>query len=127
MALFDMPTAQQKVDARANVFVNQGTTQMRIGHEAGTITFSGTNWISRDWAEAAPTSQVKVVVTGKLLSQPAAGLGPDGRPRAGAAGTDLTDPAADLPPVGHQFAEPAGIVRRIQSGRAPDLGAFELK
>ena len=127
MALFDMPTSQQKVDARANVFVNQGTTQMRIGHEGGTIEFNGNNWISRDWAEAAPTSVVKVAVKGKLLTQPAAGLGPDGRPRAGAAGTDLTDNAADLPPVGHQFAEPAGIVRRVQSGRAMDLGAFELK
>ena len=127
MALFDMPTSQQKVDARSNVFVNQGTTQMRIGHEGGTIEFNGTNWISRDWAEAAPTSVVKVAVKGKLLTQPAAGLGPDGRPRAGAAGTDLADNAADLPPVGHQFAEPAGIVRRVQSGRAMDLGAFELK
>ncbi|MEY2873272.1 MAG: hypothetical protein RLZZ373_643 [Pseudomonadota bacterium] len=127
MALFDMPTAQQKVDAQSNLFVNQGTTQMRVGHEGGTIEFNGNNWISRDWAEAAPTSVVKVAVKGKLLTQPAAGLGPDGRPRAGAAGTDLADNAADLPPVGYQFAEPAGIVRRVQSGRAMDLGAFELK
>lgn len=127
MALFDMPTNQQKVDARSNVFVNQGTTQMRIGHEAGTIEFNDTNWISRDWAEAAPTSLVKVNVKGKLLSQPAAGIGPDGRPQPGAAGTDLAETAAGLPPVGHQFAEPAGIVPRVRSGRALDLGAFERK
>ena len=127
MALFDMPTAQQKVDARSNLFINQGTTQMRIGHEAGTIEFNGSNWISRDWAEAAPTSSVKVAVKGKLPSQPAAGLGPDLRPRPGAAGTDLADSPADLPPVGYQFAEPAGIVKRPVAGRGPDLGAFELK
>jgi hypothetical protein len=100
---------------------------MRIGHEAGTIEFNDNDWISRDWAEAAPTSQVKVNVKGKLLSLPAAGIGPDGRPHAGAAGTDLADNPAGLPPVGHQFTEPAGIVRRTQNGRAMDLGAFELK
>jgi hypothetical protein len=127
MALFDMPTGQQKVEARSNVFVNQGTTQMRVGHEAGTIEFDGVNAISRDWAEAAPTSSVKVTVKGKLPSQPAAGLGPDLRPRPGAAGTDLADSPADLPPVGYQFAEPAGIVKRPVAGRGPDLGAFELK
>jgi hypothetical protein len=127
MALFDMPTALQKVDAQSNLFINQGTTQMRLGHEAGTIEFNGTNWISRDWAEAAPTSLVKVAVQGKLLSQPAAGLGPDLRPRAGAAGTDLAKPTKDLPPVDHQFAEPAGIAKRQIFGIAPDLGAFELK
>lgn len=127
MALFDMPTSQHKVEARANLFVNAGTTQMRVGHEAGTIEFLGTNWISRDWAEAGPTAPVKIAVKGKLLSQPAVGLGPDGRPRAGAAGTDLADSAEGLPAVEHQFAEPAGIVRRTRHGKAPDLGAFEWK
>lgn len=127
MALFDMPTSQHKVEARANLFVNQGTTQMRVGHEAGTIEFNGTNWISRDWAEAGPTSAARIAVKGKLLSQPAVGLGPDGRPRAGAAGTDLADRAEGLPAVEHQFAEPAGIVRRVRHGKAPDLGAFEWK
>jgi hypothetical protein len=127
MALFDMPTAQHKVEAHGNVFVNQGTTQMRAGHEAGTVVFGGTNWISRDWAEAGPTSPVRITVAGKLLSQPAVGLDADGRPRPGAAGTDLSEVRTSLPPVGHQFAGPAGIVKRTVVGKGLDLGAFELK
>ena len=126
MALFDMPTGRQTVRLRDNLLINQGTTQMRLGHEAGTIEFDGTHWISQDWAEAAPTSIVKVVRRGKLIEGRTAGLGSDGRPRAGSAGADLAAATAtDLPPVTHQFAAPAGIVRRPVTGKAPDLGAFE--
>ena len=126
MALFDMPTGQQKVEARSNLFVNQGTTQMRVGHEAGTIEFDDVNAITRDWAEAGPTAQVRVSIKGKLLTQPA-NLAPDGRPRSGTVGLDQAEPPAGRPALTHQFSSPAGIVRRTVNGKAGDLGAFELK
>ena len=133
MALFDMPGARQTVRATGNLIVNLGSTQMRIGHQAGTVEFAGSNWISRDWAQAGPDSVVRVRTSGAQLFEgpPPAISTASGRMRTPLARLD--QPAGDLPTdsagqplrLSHQIGEERGLARRPVRGRGPDLGAIE--
>ena len=128
VGLFDMPTGRQTVRLHGNVIANLGSSQLRLGVEAGTVEFAGTNWITRDWAEAGPGGLVKVAMRGRLIEGTQPGLEPDGRPRAGSPVLDAAPPLPDLPALTHQPGAPlARAVARTAQGRGPDLGAFERR
>lgn len=135
VSLFDMPTADQKVSLRANIFQNLGSAQVRLGQERGTIDLDDNNLFTGGYSEGASADDLKVTVIGRVLDNRNAGLNAQSRPTPGAPGTDLGQlTPLRMPPgilsdnlrVSHQFAAPAGIVPRVQQGAAMDLGAFEF-
>ena len=135
VSLFDMPTAQQKVNLRANIIQNQGSAELRLGYEHGTIDLDDTNLITGSYIPGGVNNTVKINVIGRVLDTRNPGLDANGRPQRGAPGTDagkltpLRMPAGVLTDnlrVSHQFAPPARLVPRSLQGAGPDLGAFEL-
>jgi hypothetical protein len=134
VGLFDLPGADQKVSARANVMAQLGTAQLRIGQEAGFVSFDDTNWLSKDRVASGPGGAVKVTSTGRIIEGRDPGVSLEGRVQANAPGRDqgalstMTWPAgvaADNLRVTHEFSPPAGLVPRVMRGAAMDLGAFE--
>lgn len=136
VSLFDQPTDTQKVVLRANIIENQGSSQLRLGTDAGTIDFDETNWISSDWADGGKRGGVKVNRIGTVLEGRSAGLDKEHRPVKGSPALDRGQFSAWRQPPGiklenlqvtHQYQAPQRIVPRPQTGTAPDLGAFEMK
>ncbi|MDQ5896723.1 MAG: hypothetical protein QG612_809, partial [Pseudomonadota bacterium] len=133
MAIFDLPDSRQTVRAGANLFVNQGSTQMRIAHQGGTVEFVGTNAITRGWVPTGPDSAARVKTEGApLIEGPAPTIGAqDGRLRPALTALDLPaapglrDAAGAPLRPSHQFRAPVGLVARPVTGRGPDLGAVE--
>lgn len=128
MALFDLPTERQTVRASGNLIASLGSTELRLGHEAGTIELAGTNWISRGWVASGPGARVRLTrAAGSRLLEgqaPAFDLR-TGRPAGALALPDST--ASVLPPPTHQFRFPAGVVPRPDRGHPPEPGAFALR
>ncbi len=67
VSLFDMPTREQKVEARANLIYNAGDSELRLAVEHGFIDFKDTNWISAGWQAAAPQATATIAHGGFLL------------------------------------------------------------
>jgi hypothetical protein len=134
VSLFDMPTREQRVEARANLIVNAAGAELRLGVDDGRIDFKDTNWISAGWQAGAPGALVSVGRSGVLLQGKSAEL--DQHHMPGAASPAVDNGALTLPPFGpavhgehlritHQFAAPRGLTVRRPLGKAMDLGAFE--
>lgn len=133
VSLFDQPSETQKVALHANIFESRGSSDLRLGTDAGTIELADTNWISGGWSEGG---SVKLKRSGKLIEGRSAGLDADGVPRAGSAAIDRGQLDLGHQPAGiqldhlrvtHQYRAPAGIVARPVRGAAPELGAFETR
>ena len=132
VAIFDMPTAEQTVELRANVFAHYGSALPNLGYTSGRIRLTGSNWIARGEArgwkpEVNVEQQGATVLTG---NDP--GLLPDYVPTPNSPLIDHGDGAAKggesgLPPVLMQYAAPLGYVPRVRTGIADDLGAFERR
>jgi hypothetical protein len=134
VALFDLPGETQKVALRANIFESRGSSELRLGAEAGTIELADGNWISSGWSEGS--GGIKLQRSGQLIEGRSAGLDADGVPRVGSTAIDRGQLDLGRQPAGvqldnlrvtHQYRAPAGIVARPVRGTAPELGAFETR
>ncbi|WP_374317778.1 hypothetical protein [Aquabacterium sp.] len=135
--VFDMPSDEQKVDVRQNIFWRAGNAPLALGYKHGRIELQGPNWISDGWLPAQRGSSVTL----KILVPPIEGEQPglDARLRpleSGAsaqrgaigvlAGMPLGPTGAGSPP-GFEYT-PLGQLRQRQvKGTSMDLGAFGVR
>jgi hypothetical protein len=133
VSLFDMPTREQKVEARANLIYNAGDSELRLAVEHGFIDFKDTNWISAGWQAAAPQASATIAHGGFLMQGKTPELDAHFVPSPSSPAVDqgaltlLPGPAVHLEHlrITHQFVAPRGLVARRPQGKAMDLGAFE--
>lgn len=133
-SVFDMPTAQQSVQAQGNIFWMDGSSKLFMGFENGVVQLSGRNWISQGWEPGKRGEHVQVRTEGTVLEGTSPGLDGDHQPMAdapvldqgGSPGTNMPTPAHVLNvAVQHQYVPIARTAARTMNGAAPDLGAFE--
>ena len=132
--IFDLPTDEQRVEARGNIFFHGGDTHYQLLAHAGVLDFVGTNWIEEGWEQGREGAKVHVNVTGKLIE----GADPGFRDLGGGNFTlNNGSPAIDAgdvspPPelaahwVGFEYRANASPAPRTRHGAAYDLGAFEF-
>lgn len=131
--VFDMPSADQRVEARGNVFFHSGDTNLQLLVSSGSLTFTGTNWISEGWQKSREDASPPVLVDGKLLEGKTPGfLAPERRDFTLATSSEIIDAGdAEIPQalaarwLDFQYRPVAHLVSRARQGRAYDLGAFE--
>lgn len=133
-SVFDMPTAQQSVQAQDNIFWMDGSSKLFMGYENGTVRLTGRNWISQGWEPGKRGEHVQVRTEGTVLEGESPGLDGDQEPTADAPVLDqggspfntIPTPAHVLNiAVQHQYVPIAKTAARPLNGAAPDLGAFE--
>ena len=131
--VFDMPTNDQHVEARSNVFYHSGDTNLQLLVSAGSLTFLGTNWISKGWQRCREDAKVTINFQGKLMEGASPGFrAPEDRDftlTADAAIVDAGDREAPTNLLGHwvdfEYQPIARLIPRTRQGQAYDLGAFE--
>jgi hypothetical protein len=134
LCIFDMPTADQKVEAAANIFFHRGTSLLNLAYKFGTVVLRDTNWITKGWAKGWDPAVALQGAISKVVDGGEKGLSSSFVPLAksvavdggslSSAGFPPSVTAANLAPR-FQFAAPAGMVERTVRGAGVDLGAFE--
>ena len=132
----DMAPAGATVEAASNVFWQQADTEWRFLSQAGTLKFTGTNYVPTGWYPTNPTLKADVrKERASLLTGKDPKLAADGTPRPGSPVLDQPDQGPSFTPPGaigenllvqHQYKDGVGIVPRPASakpGRAA-LGAL---
>ncbi len=133
IAVFDLPSDQQRVEARGNILCNLGDTNWQLLGHSGKLDLVGTNWIEDGWQNGYEGAKVEVNVRGKVLTggEPGFTALASGDFRLGdkSLAVDAGDAVA---PAGlasrwveWEYREGGGPARRARHGSAYDLGAFE--
>jgi hypothetical protein len=134
----DIP-ASSMVEARSNVFSNEGDTDYYFLAEAGRVNFRGTNFLPTGWMKSKDGVGGVLDQTGAAaVTQANSGLSTEGVPSSSAswlfnkataepAGTALPGLSLENLRVTHQYASPQAWVPRVAAGGALDLGAFEAR
>lgn len=131
VTIFDLPSAQQRVEAWSNVFAHYRNADYRLAN-AGKIVLSGTNWLPKGWTAAGASVQSD----GRILDGADVRLNVDASLQEGSPavdrGTTTDGPgfpagtnASALRPT-HTYRHVGRIGTRQILGAAPDLGAFEF-
>lgn len=133
MRVFDMPSADQTVEARGNVFMHYGDSNYQLMNTAGNVRFVGVNWIRSGWVQATEGTTTSVQRVGTLLEGAAPGFvdaaAHDYRPATVA---EIADAGEATAPshlatnwIDWQYAAPAGLLTRAPVNGSFDLGAIE--
>jgi len=134
VSLLDLETETERVDARNNLFIRRGTTELRMTYQIGNIDLNDTNWITSNWQTGDGTVNVGAQAT--VLTGTNDGLNSQYVPNTGSAAIDMagTSPihaepsmAAQNLQLRYEYSASNGMVARTQTGTAPDLGAFEAR
>lgn len=135
--VFDMPTDQQRVDVRQNIFWRVGNAPLALGYKHGRIELQAPNWISQGWLPGQRSGSVVVKTLAPPVEGDAPGLNPQLSPQATSAvvrrgaPTVLTGmpsgPSDAGQPPRFEYAPIGQMTARPSHGQTMDLGAFELR
>jgi hypothetical protein len=136
----DIP-ASSMIEARSNIFANEGDSEYHFLAEAGRVNLRGTNFLPTGWMKGKDSVTGVLDQTGATaVTQANAGLSAEGLPSSSAswlqgkaaatdaaAGTALLGLSLENLRVTHQYQSPQAWVPRAASGSGLDLGAFEAR
>ena len=133
ITLFDLPSDEQRVEARGNILCSLGDPNWQLLGHYGKLDLVGTNWIQDGWQNGYEGAKVEVNVRGKVLTGAEPGF------KALASGdftlgdkspaVDAGDTAAPAELASRwldgEYRQGGAAARRTRHGSAYDLGAFE--